>query len=92
MCTTFSQHTISEFSYSLRVFARDLELSASRLSEIVGRKHEVSEKTADIISEKLKLKIRDRQFLENIEHLDKDEMYSMSLQPCPVRKRRKKEQ
>ena len=79
MSSTFSHHTISEFlgaefskrklrneTYSLRAFARDLELSPSRLSEILGGNHGVSEKTADNIAQKLKLKPRDRQFFRDL--------------------------
>ncbi len=79
MNTTYDHQSISEFlgaefskrkqrneTYSLRAFARDLELSPSRLSEILSGKHGLSEKTADTIAEKLKLNPRDRQFWRDL--------------------------
>lgn len=53
-------------SYSLRAFARDLNISASRLSEILSGKHGLSEKTADLIADGLGLKTKQRQRLKDL--------------------------
>lgn len=53
-------------SYSLRAFARDLDLSPSRLSEILSGVHGVSEKTADKIATRLKLKPMHRKFWKDL--------------------------
>ncbi len=79
MNSTYDYHSISDFlgaefsrrklrneTYSLRAFARDLEVSPSRLSEILSGKHGLSEKTADKIAENLRLKPRDRQFWRDL--------------------------
>ena len=42
-------------SYSLRAFARDLELSPSRLSEVLSNKSGLSEQSAERIARKIKL-------------------------------------
>lgn len=42
-------------SYSLRAFARDLELSPSRLSEVLSNKSGLSEKTAQKVAQKIRL-------------------------------------
>lgn len=62
----FSKRKLRNETYSLRAYARDLKLSPSRLSEILSGKHGLSEKTADTIAEKLKLKPRDRQFWRDL--------------------------
>jgi len=48
--------------YSMRAYARDLGLSASRLSEILAGEAGMSEKMALLIAEKLKLKPTDKKF------------------------------
>ena len=68
MHLSYESHSISEFlgaefskrklrneTYSLRAFARDLGVSASRLSEILSGKLGISEKTAETIASKLRL-------------------------------------
>ncbi|HXH30707.1 MAG TPA: DUF4423 domain-containing protein [Bacteriovoracaceae bacterium] len=42
-------------SYSLRAYARDLDISAPRLSQIMAKKHGLSPKAAQEIADKLKL-------------------------------------
>ncbi len=42
-------------NYSLRAFARDLELSPSRLSEVLSNKSGLSEKTAEKVAKKIRL-------------------------------------
>ena len=49
-------------SYSLRSFARDLDLSPSRLSEVLKGAHGLSEKSAITIAKKLKLKPAQEKF------------------------------
>jgi uncharacterized protein (TIGR02147 family) len=49
-------------SYSLRAFARDLGLSASRLSELLNGKAGMSEKMATTIAEKLKMKPTEKKY------------------------------
>lgn len=53
-------------SYSLRAFARDLDMSPSRLSEILSGVHGVSEKTADKIAVALKMKPAARKFWKDL--------------------------
>ncbi|MES3037383.1 MAG: TIGR02147 family protein [Bdellovibrionota bacterium] len=49
-------------NYSLRAFARDLDVSPSRLSEVMGGSEGISENTALKIAEKLKLKPQEKIF------------------------------
>lgn len=49
-------------SYSLRAFARDLEVPSSRLSEILNRKMGLSETRAVALAEKLNLSSSEREF------------------------------
>ena len=49
-------------NYSLRAFARDLELSPSRLSQILNKKKGLSEKAAEVIALKLGLNARERDY------------------------------
>lgn len=53
-------------SYSLRAFARDLDLSPSSLSEILRGKKSINEKTADSIADKLKLRVREKAYLKDL--------------------------
>lgn len=53
-------------SYSLRAFARDLELSPSRLSEVLSGTQGLSEKSADKIATSLKLKPVERRFWKDL--------------------------
>lgn len=48
-------------SYSLRAFARDLEIAPSTLSEVLARKHHLSIRTATKLVEKLKIDDEQRQ-------------------------------
>ncbi len=79
MQTSFDHEKVSDFlgaefasrkqrnkSYSLRAFARDLELSPSRLSEVLKGEQGLSEKSADTIAERLKLKPRVREFWKDL--------------------------
>ncbi len=67
-CETVAEFLITELArrklrneaYSLRAYARDLELSASRLSELLNGKKSLSEKLAHRIAVQLKLKAMDR--------------------------------
>ncbi|MDA8792003.1 TIGR02147 family protein [Bacteriovoracaceae bacterium] len=55
--------------YSLRAFARDLDISPSRLSEILNRKGGLSEKSAIKIAKKLKLNLEEQSyFLALVNH------------------------
>ena len=49
-------------SYSLRAFARDLEVPSSRLSEILNRKMGLSETRAVALADKLNLSSSEREF------------------------------
>jgi uncharacterized protein (TIGR02147 family) len=53
-------------SYSLRAFARDLQMSPSRLSEILKQNAGLSEKSADTISARLELKRSERLFFTDL--------------------------
>ena len=79
MNSIYENHSISEFltaefskrklrneTYSLRAFARDLAVSPSRLSEVLSGQHGLSEKTADLIAAKLRLKPREREFWRDL--------------------------
>ncbi|MES2964286.1 MAG: TIGR02147 family protein [Bdellovibrionota bacterium] len=79
MLTSFEHQKVSDFlgaefalrkqrnkSYSLRAFARDLDLSPSRLSEVLKGEQGLSEKSADTIAVKLKLKPRVREFWKDL--------------------------
>jgi uncharacterized protein (TIGR02147 family) len=61
--TEFDRRKRKNDSYSLRAFARDLEISPSRLSEILKGSNGLSEKSANHIATKLKLKNLERKFL-----------------------------
>lgn len=54
--------TAKNSNYSLRAFARDLELNASRLSEILNQKKGLSESAAVSIAEKLGLNQTEKEF------------------------------
>ena len=58
----FNRRAERNTSYSLRAFARDLEIPASVLSEIFSKKAGISLKKAGIIAEKLNLDEGDRKF------------------------------
>ncbi len=75
MDSTFHYDSISEYlkaelqrrkallkSYSLRSFAKDLEISPSRLSEVLSARQGLSAKFAEKISAKLKLSPKEAQF------------------------------
>ncbi len=75
MSSILDKHTVAEILltelnsrklrndfYSLRAFARDLEISASRLSEVMKGSHGLSEKTATNIATKLKLNALEKKF------------------------------
>ena len=75
MNSTFHYHSISEYlraelerrkallkTYSLRSFAKDLEISPSRLSEVLSARQGLSAKFAEKISAKLKLTPKEAQF------------------------------
>lgn len=49
-------------NYSLRAFARDLELNPSRLSQILSKKKGLSEKGAEALAEKLGLNDREKEY------------------------------
>lgn len=49
-------------SYSLRAFARDLNMNASRLSEILNRKKGISEKAANEVAKTLNLNEKEKEF------------------------------
>ncbi len=49
-------------SYSLRAFARDLEMSVSRLSEVMSGSHGLSEKSANQIARQLKMSPIQKQY------------------------------
>jgi uncharacterized protein (TIGR02147 family) len=49
-------------NYSLRAFARDLELSPSRLSQILNKKKGLSEKAAEALAMKLGLNTREKEY------------------------------
>ncbi len=79
MSTILNFKTLSEFlnseftkrkhkneSYSLRAYARDLSLSASRLSDVLKGEQGISEKTADVIAAKLKLKTREKNYFKDL--------------------------
>jgi hypothetical protein len=54
--------------YSLRAFARDISLSPSRLSEIIGGKGELSREKGTLIAKRLQLSpIRINDFIDMIE-------------------------
>ena len=53
-------------SYSLRAFARDLEISSSRLSEVFNLKRGVSQQTLEKMSERLKLAKRHKDILNDL--------------------------
>jgi uncharacterized protein (TIGR02147 family) len=67
-CATVAEFLLTEFacrklrngSYSLRAYARDLDLSASRLSELLNGKKNLSERLSHRIAARLKLKAMDR--------------------------------
>ncbi len=52
----FQQRKVRNCGYSLRAFARDLGVSASRLSEVMQGSKGLSEKSALLIAQKMKLK------------------------------------
>lgn len=54
--------TAKNSNYSLRAFARDLELNASRLSEILNQKKGLSEVAAKALAEKLGLNQTEKEF------------------------------
>lgn len=58
-------------SYSLRAFARDLEISPSRLSEILGGAR-VSQATARKLGRRLRLEAGQAQFLEDLAALESE--------------------
>ena len=75
MNSTFHYHSISKYlraelerrkallkTYSLRSFAKDLEISPSRLSEVLSARQGLSAKFAEKISAKLKLTPKEAQF------------------------------
>lgn len=65
LLTEFARRKLRNESYSLRAFARDLEVSASRMSELLNGKKSLSEKLAHRIAGHLKLKVADReQFID----------------------------
>lgn len=53
-------------AYSLRAYARDLKLSASRLSEVLKGKQGISESTVDSIAEELTRKPVERRFIKDL--------------------------
>ena len=73
-CSTVSEVLASELSrrkdknksYSLRAFARDLELSASRLSEVLNDNEGLSEKSADLVATRLAFKLSERQYFRDL--------------------------
>jgi uncharacterized protein (TIGR02147 family) len=66
LLTEFARRKLRNESYSLRAFARDLELSASRMSELLKNKKNLSEKLAHRIAERLRLKANDRDHFKNL--------------------------
>ena len=56
------QRSAKNASYSLRAFARDLNMNASRLSEILNRKKGISEKAAKEVAENLNLNDKEKEF------------------------------
>lgn len=61
LVSELSRRKLKNESYSLRAFARDLDLSPSRLSEVMKGEAGLSEKSADMIADRLNMKARDRQ-------------------------------
>lgn len=57
-------------SYSVRSFARDLDLSSSFLTQILNQKRKLSDEKAVLIAEKLKLKPSQRKIFVNLVRLD----------------------
>jgi len=60
LLTELARRKLRNEAYSLRAYARDLEFSASRLSELLNGKKSLSEKFAHRIAARLKLKAMDR--------------------------------
>ena len=57
----FEQRRLGNSSYSLRAFARDLEFSPSRLSEVLNDRGKISSRSAFKIAEKLNLSIKEKE-------------------------------
>lgn len=61
----FEQKKSSNPAYSLRAFARHLEISVSKLSQIFNRKQGLSMKSAEAIAAKLNLDHEEKTFFCN---------------------------
>ncbi|MBO9666790.1 MAG: DUF4423 domain-containing protein [Bdellovibrio sp.] len=75
-------------SYSLRAFARDLEMPSSRLSEILNRKMGLSEARAMALAEKLNLEASEKEFFIDLalsEHARSAVMKDMALRRVKAR-------
>jgi uncharacterized protein (TIGR02147 family) len=66
LLSEFESRKIRNSSYSLRAYARDLDLAAPKLSEILRGKCGLSEKSAQLIAKKLNLSIDETQLFINL--------------------------
>lgn len=66
LSSAFDQRKIKNSSYSLRAFARDLDLSVSRLSVLIKGGHGVGGSTAENLAQKLKLKPQEKKYFFDI--------------------------
>lgn len=62
----FSRRKVRNPGYSLRAFARDLQISPSRLSEVMKGQQGLSETSVDTMAERLTQKPRERKFLKDL--------------------------
>lgn len=66
----FEQRKLGNNSYSLRAFARDLDISVSRLSEILSGKGSLSNQTAQKLARNLKLERKEQEIFISLVNLN----------------------
>lgn len=66
LSTELARRRLRNKSYSMRAFARDLELSPSRLSEVLNGHEGLSEQSAERVAARLALKTKEREYFRDL--------------------------